>query len=282
MKIEEEIQPDEGVKKKDSSEESLQLKKKKLEDKRRTILQDVASCKVDTIQQKTAWVLNHYSNARNSDITCQLQFWEIFEKEHYNPTKFTPRDLYKLTKLTSIARARAKIQNVHNLFLAKPEVRKRRGKLAESEKQKALEDTPSYPVYAVYADESGKTGEHLIVGSMWILNGIDTAHLVSSIEEWRKNKNFHREFHFKKITKSNLPLYLEVLEIVKERSSALSFKALSVERKGIKNNHDGLTHLYFNLLIHGVDHENSSGRAPLPRNIQLIISPDLQRAVFHS
>ena len=270
MKIEEKLQTDESSKNNDSSEESLQQKKiKKLEKEKRQILQDIANAKVDTLQQKIAWTLNHYAEARNSDITCQLKFWKIFEKEHYDPATFTPQDLYKLTKLTSIARARAKIQNVHNLFLAKPEIRRRRGKLAEQEKQKALEDTPSYPVYAVYADESGKTGEHLIVGSMWILNGIETMHLVRKIEEWRKKQDFRRELHFKKITKSNLPLYLEVLEIVKERSSAISFKALSVERKGIKNIHDGLTHLYLNLLIRGVEHENSSGRAPLPRNIQL-------------
>lgn len=270
MKIEEKLQTDENSKNKDSSEESLQLKRiKKLENEKRQILEDIANAKVDTLQQKIAWTLNHYTEARNSDITCQLKFWTIFEKEHYDPATFTPQDLYKLTKLTSIARARAKIQNVHNLFLAKPEIRKRRGKLAEQEKQKALEDTPSYPVYAVYADESGKTGEHLIVGSMWILNGIETFHLIRKIEEWRKKQDFHRELHFKKITKSNLPLYLEVLGIVKERSSAISFKSLSVERKGIKNIHDGLTQLYLNLLIRGVEHENSSGRAPLPRSIQL-------------
>jgi len=243
-------------------------KQKKLEKEKQKILNDIINANVDTLQQKVAWVLNHHPDARNSDITCQLRFWNVFDKDIYDSVSIVPKDLYKLTKLTSISRARAKIQNVHNLFLAKPEVRRQRGKLAEEEKQKALEDTPTYPVYAVYADESGKTGKHLIVGSMWVLNGIDTMHLMRDIEAWRKEKDFHRELHFKEISLNKLPRYLEVLDVLKKRSSSISFKALSVERKGFKNINDALTKLYLNLLIKGIEHEDSSGRAPLPRSIQ--------------
>lgn len=249
------------------SEEELK-KQKKLEEEKQKILNDIINANVDTLQQRVAWVLNHHPDARNSDITCQLRFWSIFDKDIYDPMSIDPMALYKLTKLTSISRARAKIQNVHNLFLAKPEVRKQRGKLAEEEKQKALEDTPTYPVFAVYGDESGKTGKHLIVGSMWVLNGIETMHLIKDIDAWRKETDFHRELHFKDISSNKLPRYLEVLEILRERSSSLSFKALSVERKGFKNINDALTQLYLNLLIKGIEHEDSSGRAPLPRSIQ--------------
>lgn len=244
-------------------------KREKLEKEKNQILRDVADSKVDNHQQRIAWILNHYPNTRDSDITCQIRYWELFESDIYSSSSFNPKDLYKLTKLTSIARARAKIQNVHKLFLASPEVRKRRGKLEEEEKQKALEDRPSYPTYAVYADESGKTADHLIVGSMWIINGIETLNLVRELENWRKAKDFHSEFHFKKINKSKYPLYLDVIKIIKKRATAISFKALSVERKGISDVNKALTQLYLNLLIKGIEHEHSTSRAPLPRSIQL-------------
>ena len=247
-----------------------ELKKfEKLEKEKQQILRGVADAKVDTLQQRIAWILNHYPEARDSDVTCQLKYWAIFDKELYNPSSITPDDLYKLTRLTSVARSRAKIQNVHKLFLASPEVRKRRGKLEEEEKQKALKERPSYPVYAVYADESGKTAQHLIVGSMWILNGIETLTLVREIEQWREKKDFHSEFHFKAINKSKLPLYLEIIDIIKARSAAISFKALSVERRGISDINKALTQLYLNLLVKGIEHEDSTSRAPLPRSIQL-------------
>lgn len=244
-------------------------KREKLEKEKQQIIRDIADVKVSNLQQKIAWLLNHYPEARNSDITCQLKYWSIFESEKYNPSAITPDDLYKLTKLTSISRARAKIQNTHKLFLASPEVRKRRGKLEEEEKQKALEERPSYPVYVVYADESGKTGNHLIVGSMWILNGIETLRLVQKIDDWRVKNDFHSELHFKAINKSKLPLYLDLIGLIKEVSSTISFKSLSVERRGIGNVNTALTQLYLHLLIKGVEHENSTSRAPLPRSIQL-------------
>jgi len=174
-----------------------------------------------------------------------------------------------LTKLTSIAHARAKIQNTHRLFLASPEVRKKRGVLEEEEKENAIQQKPNFPVYAIYADESGKTQDFLIVGSMWILNGIDTLYLYNSIKEWRQRTGFKHELHFNKINSGNIDYYRQVLEIVKNKISAISFKALSIERKGISNMVDALTLLYYYLLIEGVDHEHKTGRAPLPRNIQL-------------
>lgn len=252
----------------EKSEEDLE-NLARIEREKLQILRDVADSRVGTLQQRIAWVLNHFPEARDSDISCQIKYWEVFEKDEFDPVNFKPQDLYRLTKLTSIARSRAKIQNVHNLFLASPEVRRHRGKLEDEEKDKALSERPSYPVYAIYADESGKTADHLIVGSMWILNGIETMNLVRAIDHWRERSDFHSEFHFKAINKSKLPKYLEVLSILKERSSTISFKALSVERKGISNNNDALTKLFLNLLIKGVEHEDHTGRAPLPRSLQL-------------
>lgn len=252
-----------------SSGDSLLEKAKKLELEKEQILRSVADANVDTMFNKVAWILNHYPEARDSDITCQLKYWSIFEPEIYGSGYISGEDLYLLTRLTSIARARARIQNTYRLFLANPEIQKRRGVLDDEEKEKALEQKPSYPVYSVYADESGKTSDYLVVGSMWILDGIETYHLFKTIEEWKKRTNFKGELHFQSISNYNIGYYREVLEIVKYKSSAISFKALSLERRGIKSVADAFTHLYYYLLVKGVEHEHSTGRAPLPRSIQL-------------
>jgi hypothetical protein len=255
----------------DASDKDNPLEKeKKLELEKEQIIRSVVNSNMDTMLNKVAWILNHYPDARDSDITCQLKYWSTFEPEIYGSGGYiSVEDLYKLTRLTSLTRARAKIQNTYRLFLANPEIQKRRGVLEDEEKEKALEQKPNYPVYSVYADESGKTSDYLVVGSMWILDGIETYHLSKTIEEWKKRTNFKEELHFQSISNNNIGCYREVLEIVKCKSSTISFKAISLERRGIKSVADAFTNLYYYLLVRGVEHEHSTGRAPLPRSIQL-------------
>jgi hypothetical protein len=58
-----------------------------------------------------------------------------------------------------------------------------RGTLEESEREKAIE-TPDYPIYKVFLDESGKTSHDLFVGSLWVLSaGVETFHLISEVNE---------------------------------------------------------------------------------------------------
>ena len=240
-----------------------------LEEKQTKVLRSVAAAKLDTIQERVAWILNHYPEARDSDITLQLIYWKLFESDIYSGGLIDPNDLYRLTKQISLQRARAKIQNTYRLFQASPEVRRQRGMLEESEKEKAIEQRPSYEVFAVYADESGKTQDNLVVGSVWFLHGPETATMTQEIERAKKRRSFEGELHFKKIGKTNVDIYMEVAGILAARSSTVSIKAISVERKGIGRVSDALTDLYYLLLVNGVAHEHETGRGPLPRMLQL-------------
>jgi hypothetical protein len=241
----------------------------KLKDEQIKILRSVAAAKLDTLQERVAWILNHYPEARDSDITLQQIYWKRFDSDIYSGGPIDPEDLYRLTRLTSLQRARAKIQNTYRLFQASPEVRRRRGMLEESEKEKAVEQQPSYDVFAVYADESGKTQDYLVVGNIWFLHGPETATISQEIEECKKRRAFDGELHFKKISKSNLLVYKDIADILAAKSSTVSIKAISVERKGIARVSDALIHLYYLLLVNGVEHEHKTGRAPLPRMLQL-------------
>ena len=236
---------------------------------RSEILRNVVNATVGTLQHRVAWILNHFPECRDSDITCQIRYWHTFQSDLFDGHSVAVADLYRLTRLTSISRARAKIQNTYRLFLGSPEVRRRRGQLSEEEKEKAIEEQPTYPVYAVYADESGKTGDHLIVGSLWIIDGINTLKLVRAVGQWREVQSFQEELHFQSITEAKLPIYRSLLDLLHEWAATLGFKALSVPRKGLGDVRSALVHLYYYLLVHGVEHEHGSGRAPLPRTIQL-------------
>ncbi len=150
-------------------EQARAAREKKIEEERQVLLTQVGSSNVSTLRQRVVWLLNRYPSTRNSDIVLQLRYWETFEGETFHGSYIAAEDYPHLTRLTSIARELARIQNQYKLFLADPEVREHRGTLSEDERETAR-TTPDHPVYAVFLDESGKTSSHLIVGSLWFLS----------------------------------------------------------------------------------------------------------------
>jgi hypothetical protein len=237
-----------------------------IEHEKEELLEHVGASETETMIHKVAWLMNHYPRTRNSDIELQIRYWQEFEKFHgdYVPLK----DLFTLTRLTSISRARAKIQNQYRLFLADPQIRQHRGTLEESEREKARE-TPDYPVYKVYLDESGKTSPYLVVGSLWFLSsGREGLDLYLEVKKLKETRNFSGEFHFRDMTREEVDIYKELIDIFLTKGGTISFKFISLPRHGIGNIQAALVELFYHLLIKGIDHEDSTGRAPLPRIIQ--------------
>jgi len=193
------------------------------EQQRDQILRSIAAGSLDTLHERIAWILNHYPETRDSDIKLQLHYWRNFED--YDGGMISPDDLFRLKRLTSIARARAKLQNEFKLFLANPAVRKHRGTLSEDEHEKAIEQKPDYPVFVVYADESGKNHDYLIVGSMWFLHGYETWKLFREIRDWREKTGYNKEFHFKDLDDNNFQQYVEFSNLIIGSACTISFKS---------------------------------------------------------
>jgi hypothetical protein len=176
--------------------ETTEEREKRLERERGELLARVAASEISTMRNRIAWLMNRFPDTRNSDVVLQIRHWEVFESDIFNGRSVQVDDLYKLTRLTSVARERARIQNQYRLFLADPAVQERRGTLEEDEREKAVK-TPDYPVYTVYLDESGKTSPHLIVGSLWFLSsGMESLDLYRESQRLKEVRKFDGEFHF--------------------------------------------------------------------------------------
>lgn len=237
---------------------------------REALLSVIAASKPDTVVHKVGWILNVYPETRNSDVTLQLRYWETFCPE-YDSRSFTPDDLYKLPRLTSLARARAKVQNTLKLFLADAEVRKRRGTLSDEERDDAVTaKSSSAPMYAVYADESGKTQQYLLVGSLWILQGPETLRIAEKLLTWRETSEFKNELHFSDVDERSLRSYKQAVDIVLDNASALSLKYVAIPRAGAGPVQQVIPKLLYHLIVRGVAHEHETGRAPLPRSLYLM------------
>jgi len=182
--------------------------------------------------------------------------------------RFTSDDLYKLPRLTSLTRARARVQNTLKLFLADKDIRKRRGTLSEDERDEAITAKhSSAPVYAVYLDESGKNQRHILVGSLWILQGPETLRIARKLIEWREKTGFRDELHLAELDENSLPYFTQAIDLVLESASALSLKYIAIQRAGAGSVPQLIPKLMYHLLVRGIAHEHDTGRAPLPRNL---------------
>ncbi|MDM5335720.1 DUF3800 domain-containing protein [Fictibacillus enclensis] len=226
---------------------------------------------------RVASVLNRYPETRNSDITLQIKYWQVYEGLKSNFVDLTK--FYTFERLTSIVRARAKIQNEYKLFLADTETRKRRRTLEEDEKEAQLLDRPSYGIIDVFADETGKTEKFVIVAGIWSLTENIFPKIQRDFNEWYRDKEalgikLPKEFHFKDLHNKNnqeLDLYKEFFNLLIKNGEMVSFKAVAVNKEKLNRMSisDIITSLFYQFIRLGINHELSSNRVKLPQKISL-------------
>ena len=96
-------------------------------------------------------------------------------------------------------------------------------------------------------------------------SGEESLTLQIASSDLKIKRQFAHEFHFSEVKKDEVHIYKELIDIFVSQGGTISFKFISVERAGIKNTQVALDDLFFLLLTKGIDHEVSTGRAPLPR-----------------
>lgn len=252
-------------------------KKERIEEERKQILNRAVSGLIENVRDRVAYILNHSTEARNSDIDLAWTYWELFQNEEFSGLIKSKEQLRRLARFSTLSRERAKIQNEYKLFQAEEKIKRFRGTLEEDKRNEAIEDKPSgIGSYEVYIDETGKNQEYLSVGSLWILkyDVITIYNFKMQIEKWLAENNVDFEFHFKDLNKSRIPLYKEfVLKFLKAFPEC-GFKLIVINNKGFADKLKAIIDLTFHLLFKGVKHENSTGRAPLPRTLDVSLDEE--------
>jgi len=249
-----------------NEEKNLQIKKERQE-----LLSNVISGNLTTTREKVAYILNSFTSSRNSDIELAWNFWTAFESDKFDTHSITKKQMKLLSRMNSLIRARAKIQNEYRLFQADDTVKKYRGVLEEQKKHEAIEDKPkNLPVYSVFIDETGKTQKFLSIGSLWVIDGGISSYKTSQeITKWKKENSINYEFHFSQVKKSKVQEYKDFFLKFLSLNPTVGFKVIVVQNIGFRDISKPITDLTFHLINKGIDHENSTGRAPLPRILQV-------------
>lgn len=257
-------------------EEGLTDEEKEAEKRKRAeeLWMDVQSGNTKHLITKVASILNRFPETRNSDIALMIKFWEVFDGQKGNFVSVNK--LFRLERLTSIARSRAKIQNEYGLFLADEKIRRNRQNREEIQKEYQIATKPEMESIRIYADESGKNDTFTIVGSIWVL--AREGELNKALADWvtqrkSEDKTFPQEFHFNKIRNNgtNLQVYYDFINFVVSEGNMIGFKAIAVNKTKItKSIDDIITELFYQLIRIGVEYEQETGRISLPKQINYI------------
>lgn len=254
-----------------------ELSDEKIEKEKNELLNRLVANNIVYLKDRVAFILNNSVEARNSDIDLAWMYWQTYQSDRFDGTYITRDQMMKLTRLSSIARERARIQNQYKLFQADPEVRKFRWIREGNFKQAAIDDRPDgNGFYHVYIDETGKTQEYLSIGSLWILKHGGASDILKSmkIDDWKKERGISSEFHFTKVTKHTVADYKHFFEMFLTMFPEVGFKLIVVSNKGISNLATAIVDMTYHLLEKGVRHEDETGRAPLPRRLQVSLDEE--------
>lgn len=267
------------LKEEELSEEELaklQAKRFKLEKEKKELLASLASGNYSTQRAKVAAILNLYPKARNSDITLSLKYWETFQPDIYNKNGIKPEHLFKLERMHFIARARAKIQNEYGLFTADEKIRHHRKKNEEKMQDEVINDAPARKVVNVFADETGKTGDFVIVASVWVLTGRAVHTVSQAIKKWKEESVWKsQEIHFAKFGRKDIDPLHKYLQVILANREFLSFKAIAIEKsKTNRKITEIVEKLHEHMLLRGAEHEVNTGRIDLPREIEMTVDEE--------
>lgn len=254
-------------------EAKVQAREAKIEAQRERLLAKIREgrLQLDTIESRVAYILSQRPDTRNSDITLQLQYWHVFQRQLMSGGMVEIEALYKLERLTDLTRARQKIQNTLRLFVATDErVAEQRKQRGEAFRQHHAPADVSVPHVFVYGDESGKNDEHLIVGSVWMLATGDYFNFLEETNRWKEERRITYELHSAALGRSRLEAYREFIARFIVKEGTFGFKAVSIPSVGISDKQVAFADLYYFLLRRGIEHESATGRAPLPRTLTFV------------
>lgn len=249
---------------------------------RSEVISSVLSHDYSTVRNRVAAILNVYPEARDSDVALALHYWQTFQSDWFNQAGIAPRNLFKLERMTTITRVRAKIQNEYGLFQADPSVRNKRKQKEEEVKDDVLEDAEPRRMVNIFSDETGKTGKYVVVASVWALSGRTVFEVTKAVEDWKRETHFaNREMHLTRFGRNDVQLVRSYLDLILAHRGYLSFKAVAVKREETRRPiEEVICRLHEYMIVEGAQHEVQNNRFDLPRALQATIDDEDSFDIF--
>jgi hypothetical protein len=251
--------------------------KQKLALQRDKLISNLATGNFNSLKDRVAFILNHYPETRDSNITLAIRYYEVFHPEDVKDGCMELESFYRLPKMYDMQRVRAIVQNDYGLFLASEPVRQRRMQLAEDARQEyGNRDRDVLPTLSVFSDESGKDRDYVVLGTIWFLNANRMLELSNALSSWRQQTpGCPEEFKFSELTYGVLPLARDFFNLALNQTDTVGFKAVALRSGNTQSKHDEVVYrLYYETVMRGIQFETSRNRVGLPRIVFLTKDED--------
>lgn len=237
--------------------------------------------KAKTLRDMVASVLNRFPETRADDRALHATLLKEYFGDLVDAAgRIHVDDIKKVVRLHLATRERAHIQYDLGLFQAPPDV-------AAFRKRRAAEMTDEYGgsaessrVVTVYADESGKTDEYLVFGSIWVYRPAEVDRIERALKQWREEHGVTQELHFTRLGKGGGVRGAQAVEFFARALEANPFGAciaLAVRNQGIsaKERSASIYSGFAEMIIAGLRSEITSGRLTAPVNITVFKDADV-------
>ena len=219
---------------------------------------------------RTLWLLNKYPAARDQTRVLLWIYWQLFDGIR---STIDLEVFLRTTPAATITRHRAYIQNTLGLFVPSKTVRKHRQELEEKYSKDHVGEVPETPWITAHLDESGKTEDVFVIGSVWSLDLRQMIRIIVALNQ--KLIEFGlREFHAKKARSAKeIAQHKWLIDFIANEPT-LSVRGLVVKNKQSRMPFDQINAQIYILLTQGIDDEIERGRISTPLSLDVVKDRD--------
>jgi hypothetical protein len=244
-------------------------------ERRERVLADIANSRLGTIEQKVAYLLQHFPETRESDVTLCIRYWERFQADvlaRWRPLEL--KILHELEKLTSIVRSRALIQNTLGLFRGLEDTKQFRMLYQRDWSEYLAARQGVIPEIRFYLDETGNEGEKAYtgLGGICVMNWKHFEMYAAALAQWRRDQNWPETIHFKETGSNRIDRAVQLLGQLQKRRSGLVFLGYALSGRG--STRDAIFSLFAQLVVDSLRYIKASGSLREIQSLRVIKEAD--------
>lgn len=224
------------------------------EKRRESILASVANSVLGTVEQKVAYILQYFPEARDSDTALAIRYWTKFDANHLEELKPDALDiLYELQNIGTITRMRRNLQNELQLFRGTPRTEDNRDALQQMFHQLIAAQRQSDPEIRFYLDETGNDPRDRFtgLGGICVINWQQYEKHHAALTKWREDYSPVTTIHFADILDDKTSqIAVKMLSELKRRRGGLLFVGHNTLSRGAVGSY--LASLFVQLIVDSV------------------------------
>jgi hypothetical protein len=194
--------------------------------KRQRLIQALDARNFDKVLTRVAFILQHYPDTRDDDISLLLRYYDVHQAEKLEEWDHRSLDvLYTLDNIVTIVRARQRVQNEFGLYVGTLQTRERRKEIAQQFYRYSLAKSEQDAEIRIYLDETkGEPGSRYAgVAGVCLVDWRLYESSYLSLKKWRDDTGWVEPLHASPQAQQSIDRHLALLAEIQKRRTGLLF-----------------------------------------------------------